>query len=72
MTAETMHAVLVIDIDDATTEEVRCVIRAVRSSAASSDCAGWPDNLAVVVRSDADALSDHVARIVSASQLKTA
>ena len=72
MADKTMHSVLVIDMDDATTDEIRCVIRAVRSSAARSDCEGWPDQLAVVVGDDADALSTHLGRIVSASRLRTA
>jgi hypothetical protein len=69
MAAETIHAVLVID--DATTDDVRCVIRAVRSTAAESDCPAWPDKLAVIVRDAADELSEHVANIVSSSRLRT-
>jgi hypothetical protein len=72
MADETMHAVLVIDMDDATAEEIRCVIRAVRSSAVDSDCPGWPDQLAVLVRAGADALSEHVSHIVSDSRLQSA
>jgi hypothetical protein len=57
---EKMHAVMVVDMDDATTEEIRCVIRAIRQCAARSDCPGWPDQLAVLVNATADEVSERV------------
>jgi hypothetical protein len=59
-----MHAVMVIDMDDATTEEIRCVVRAIRKSAARSDCPGWPDQLAVLVKDSADEISERVQHAV--------
>jgi hypothetical protein len=72
MTVETIHAVLVIDIEEATADEVRCVLRAVRSTAAHSDCRAWPEEMAVIAGKDADDLAEHVAHIVSGSRLRTA
>lgn len=58
-----MHAVMVIDMVDATADEIRCVIRAVRASAARSHCEGWPDEIAVLV---GDAADDVTARVATA------
>jgi hypothetical protein len=63
--SERMHAVMVIDMDDATAEEIKCVIRAVRRSAARTDCPGWPDQLAVLVNEAADEVSERVERAVA-------
>jgi hypothetical protein len=57
---EKMHAVMVIDMDDATAAEIRCVVRAIRQSAARSECPGWPDQLAILVNASADEIADRV------------
>jgi hypothetical protein len=62
---EKMHAVMVIDMDDATADEIRCVVRAIRQSAARSDCPGWPDEVAILVNATADELSERVRRVVA-------
>lgn len=61
-----MHAVMIIDMDGATADEIRCVVRAIRQSAARSDCPGWPDQLAILVDASADDISERVHVAVSA------
>jgi hypothetical protein len=55
-----LHAVMVIDMDDATAAEIQCVVKAVRESAARSGCPGWPDQLAVLVNASADDIMKRV------------
>jgi hypothetical protein len=62
---EKMHAVMVIDMDDATADEIRCVVRAIRQSAARSECPGWPDQLAILVDESADDITKRVQAVVA-------
>lgn len=63
-----MHAVMVIDMDDATEDEIRCVLRAVRDSAARTACPGWPDEVAILVDARADDISERVRLAIDAAE----
>jgi hypothetical protein len=57
---ERHHAVMIIDMPNATTDEIQKVFRAVRDAATKSDAPGWPDDLAVLVGDVAAEFSERV------------
>jgi hypothetical protein len=62
------HAVMIIDMPDATADEIQAVFRSVRECAASGDSAGWPEDLAVLVGEAATEISEQVQRAIKQSQ----
>jgi hypothetical protein len=62
---EKRHAIMIIDLPDTTLDEVKGVISALRSCAAHSDDAAWPDEFAVLVDEMADEFSARVKQIVA-------
>jgi hypothetical protein len=57
---ERQHAVLIIDMPNATPDEIQTVFRAVRECATKSEAAGWPEDLAVLVGDVATEFSERV------------
>jgi hypothetical protein len=57
---ERQHAVMIIDMPNATADEIQTVFRAVRECATKSDAPGWPEDLAVLVGDVAVDLSERV------------
>jgi len=57
---ERQHAILIIDMPDATADEIQTVFRAVRECATESDAPGWPEKLAVLVGDPAADISVRV------------
>jgi hypothetical protein len=57
---ERQHAVLIIDMPNATADEIQTVFRAVRECATNSEAAGWPEDLAVLVGDVATEFSERV------------
>jgi hypothetical protein len=57
---ERHHAVMIIDMPNATADEIQTVFRAVRECATKSDEPGWPEDLAVLVGDVAADFSERV------------
>jgi hypothetical protein len=58
---------MIIDMPDATADEIQAVFRSVRECAASGGAPGWPEDLAVLVGDAATEISEHVQRAIKLS-----
>ena len=58
------HAVMIIDMPNATADEIQTVFRAVRECAAESENPGWPEDLAVLIGDAATEISEQARRAI--------
>jgi hypothetical protein len=65
---ERQHAVMIIDMPDASADEIQTVFRSIRECAAQTDAPGWPEDLAVLVGDAATEISDRVGRAIEESR----
>jgi hypothetical protein len=64
---ERQHAVMIIDMPNASADEIQTVFRSVRECAAQTDAPGWPEDLAVLVGDAATEISDRVRQAIEES-----
>jgi hypothetical protein len=65
---ERQHAVMIIDMPNATADEIQTVFRAVRECAAESDEPGWPEDLAVLVGDAATEISEQARQAIEQTE----
>jgi hypothetical protein len=65
---ERQHAVMIIDMPNASAEEIQTVFRSVRECAAQTEAPGWPEDLAVLVGDAAVDISERVRLAVAANR----
>jgi hypothetical protein len=65
---ERQHAVMIIDMPNATADEIQTVFRAVRECATQSTAPGWPEDLAVLVGDVAAEFSERVRDAIERSE----
>jgi hypothetical protein len=62
------HAVMIIDMPNASADEIQTVFRSVRECAAQTEAPGWPEDLAVLVGDAAVDISERVRLAVAANR----
>jgi hypothetical protein len=64
---ERQHAVMIIDMPNASADEIQTVFRSIRECAAQTEEPGWPEDLAVLVGDAATEISDQVRQAIEQS-----